>query len=416
MRRTYSARALPGLPLHADSECHGIPIRRCEARYYGTMKIVIAHRDLNAALRAAIMASHGPLSGHDTLLIEANEDASEVKLSSTDADAFLISTTVGARVDEPGQVALPGRLITDFVASLPSSDVTIESGGHGGIVAVSCDRNRGSISHVDPARVATWPMIDPIATVHVDRDSLVRGLRDVLPAVDSSGMRPILSGVLLRFDGDRLQIAATDGIHLATSEASILQSDFAGSEAIVVPPQPLDALTKLDDDSLSVTFTLDDFEHRVLITSGRTHILSKLLSGDYPPYAPLLDLAHPTTIAVPVSDLRRELRSAAVFARDGDGGAVRINASVNGNDQTGHLDIEARARDVGNAVAAIEAHISGPEAHAVFNCRYLMDAVGAMEDGDVIIEIHKPTDPGLVRGRRGTVHVIMPMSVEWPND
>ena len=58
------------------------------------------------------------------VLIDASED--EITLTCTDG-SLVIQSTIQATVNEPGRIVLPGRLLTELVRKLPSSEVSIKS-------------------------------------------------------------------------------------------------------------------------------------------------------------------------------------------------------------------------------------------------------------------------------------------------
>ena len=89
--------------------------------------------------RAVPVRSTLPQASHVLLA----SDEGRLKLVATD---LMIATTcwIGAQVEEEGSVTVPARLLTDFVASLPSDKVELTVTDRGRQLHVSCARNEAT--------------------------------------------------------------------------------------------------------------------------------------------------------------------------------------------------------------------------------------------------------------------------------
>jgi DNA polymerase-3 subunit beta len=95
------------------------------------MKIVCSQDQLLAKLQ---IAARG-VSQRSTVQILSgillNASGERIELSSTDMEISL-RVPLEARVEEPGDVVLPGRLLLDIVRALPAADVKIAQPGGAG--------------------------------------------------------------------------------------------------------------------------------------------------------------------------------------------------------------------------------------------------------------------------------------------
>ena len=89
------------------------------------MKVVCLQENLSAALSEVgrAVASRTPLPITSNVLIST--DNGRLRLSATNLE-LTITNWIGARVEEEGVVTVPARLLTEFVGSLPSEEVTLE--------------------------------------------------------------------------------------------------------------------------------------------------------------------------------------------------------------------------------------------------------------------------------------------------
>ena len=109
------------------------------------MKIVCSQDQLLAKLQ---IAARG-VSQRSTVQILSgillNASGERIELSSTDMEISL-RVPLEARVEEPGDVVLPGRLLLDIVRALPAADVTIAQPGGTGAAQIECGPSRYSLN------------------------------------------------------------------------------------------------------------------------------------------------------------------------------------------------------------------------------------------------------------------------------
>ena len=109
------------------------------------MKIVCSQDQLLAKLQ---IAARG-VSQRSTVQILSgillNASGERIELSSTDMEISL-RVPLEARVEEPGDIVLPGRLLLDIVRALPAADVTIAQPGGTGAAQIECGPSRYSLN------------------------------------------------------------------------------------------------------------------------------------------------------------------------------------------------------------------------------------------------------------------------------
>ena len=112
-----------------------------------------------------------------------------------------------------------------------------------------------------------------------------------------------------------------------------------------------------------------------------------------------------------VQDFLRTTRTAAIFARDGSG-IVRLHMQPG---SPGSVQVLARAEEVGENAAELDAQVEGEEAKIAFSSKYLLDVLGVLRQDEVALEVTTPSSPGVFRpvGSDSYVHVVMPMFVQW---
>ncbi len=79
-------------------------------------------------------------------------DEGRLKLAATNLE-IAISTWIGAQIEEEGSIAIPARLLTEFVSSLPPEPIDISSVDQPKGVALECARFSAQINGTDAAEL-----------------------------------------------------------------------------------------------------------------------------------------------------------------------------------------------------------------------------------------------------------------------
>jgi len=141
------------------------------------------------------------------ILLEAGGD--ELRLAATDMELSL-RAAVPARVEGDGAVVLPGRTLVDIARLLPGDDVTIEHRASESVVHVVSGSASYTLHTYNAEDFPRLPDLDEAQTFTVDREALLETIARVARAASRDEARPVLTGVLVQFVGDKLVMAATD--------------------------------------------------------------------------------------------------------------------------------------------------------------------------------------------------------------
>src|SRR4029078_10310752 len=152
------------------------------------------------------------------ILLEGAGD--ELRLAATERELSL-RAAVPARVEGDGAVVLPGRTLVDIARLLPGDDVTIEHRAAESVVHLDSGAASYTLHTYNPEDFPRLPELTEAETFTVDREALLETIGRVARAASRDEARPVLTGVLVQFAGDKLVMAATDSYRLAVKEAGL---------------------------------------------------------------------------------------------------------------------------------------------------------------------------------------------------
>jgi len=347
------------------------------------------------------------VSTRSTLPVLANvllktEDGG-LKLTATNLEIG-ITYWVPGKIEEDGATTVPARLLTDYVNAL-----------HGG-ERIDLELQAGETLHVRSGRFQShlkgitaeeFPGIQTAGdqpTTRIAQNVLRQALNETAFAAASDEARPILTGVLARFEDGTVTLAAADNYRIAVRTLEVL--DPVEAVSVVIPARALTELGRiLSDTDDPVELVLAQARNQVLFHLEGIDIVSRLIDGQFPNYQQVLPASHATRAELDREELLRAVRPAALIASS-SANIVKLQVGGDGSGVT----VTATA-EVGDYTGDVEAAIEGDQTTIAFNARYLNDVLGNVDADRFAIELNGPLSPGVFRpvGDDGYVHVVMPV-------
>ena len=233
------------------------------------MKLSVMQENLARGLSGGSRA----VSSRSTLPVLANvllrtEDAG-LKLTATNLEIG-ITYWVPGKIETDGATTVPARLLTDLVRSLPGSErVDLELQG-ADTLHLRCGRFATHVKGIDADEFPTIQTAGERPTTRVSQKVMKHALEEVIFAAASDEARPILTGVLAKFEGSKLTLAAADNYRIAVRTIDILDPVEAAS--VVIPARALAELARI------LTDTDDPVE--LVLAQARNQVLFHLEGVD----------------------------------------------------------------------------------------------------------------------------------------
>ncbi len=361
------------------------------------MELQVTQENLNKALGTAARVAGGrstlPILSNVLLRISNNQ----LSISATNLD-IAITELIGAKVSKEGSLTIPARLLQDFVASLPKGTIDIKQEEHK--LHITAEHYDSTINGVSAEEFPAMPTIQDGLKWTIPAPDLKQALQQVVFAASGDEARPVLTGVYIHTDGDKLMIAATDSYRLA-------QKTLTGNKEkvnLLIPNSAMqDLLRILSDEANDVSVVHD--EQQVLFKVGSTELVARLIEGKYPDYQKLIPTNFATTAEVSKDELINITKVSSLFARE-SAGSITVHVS----EKDSQVSIRSIASQVGENTASAEAVISG-DGDITLNSRYLLDGLQAIKGDTVQLCFNGKLDPVVLKssGQDDYLHIVMPL-------
>ena len=242
----------------------------------------------------------------------------------------------------------------------------------------------------------------------IARDEFAAALAAVRFAVGADPDLPMINGVLVDVEPDAIRLVATDRYRLAVAEVPARVTGPGGRH--LLPTGFVDRIAPLLAEAGEETVTLLLADGRVTLGAAGTEIAADCPDAEFPDYRRLLREALPATprhrVTVDAAGLR------AALGGDGAGLPPVVALTVDDRGAVGVSPAEAAADNgtltAGGTVAAGSAVGVNPE--------FLLEAVAAGGDGQLMLELDGPIRPLAVRRADDTraFSMLMPIRLDQP--
>ncbi len=371
------------------------------------MKLACPQDNLSKGLAVVSRA----VSTRSTMPILSNillaTDGPRLRVSATNLE-LSINAWIDAEIEQEGRVAVPARLLQEFVNSLPAAPVKMELNPSNRVVKMHCLRTEGNIRGVSADDFPSVPTVEDGAVFRQPAHLLKEMINQVAIAAATDDSRPIFTGVLTTI-GQTMAMVAADGFRLGLRSTE-LENGPDPEITLIIPAKSLLELARILPDGKGqdemVEISLTPNKNQVMFRTTSVELVSRLIEGQFPNYKQIMPKEWKTQAVVPTSEFLNAAKTASFFARD-SANIVRLHM------ESGELTVRAESTELGDNESRIDAIVEGePSADIAFNARYLTDALNVVESEQTKLEIVSAGSPGVIRPVDSTdyVHIIMPMA------
>jgi DNA polymerase III subunit beta len=152
--------------------------------------------------------------------IQLRAEAGKLHLAATDMEVSL-RATVEANVEDEGMVVVPGRLLLEIARTLPDAEVTLDHRPDEAVVVVTSGTANYRLHTYSAEDFPRLPDVEELQLHSVDRAALIETVNRVGRSASRDESRPVLTGILVRFEPGKIVMAATDSYRLAVKETSV---------------------------------------------------------------------------------------------------------------------------------------------------------------------------------------------------
>jgi len=349
------------------------------------VKIEIQQEDLQKTLSlvSSVVPAKTTLPILTCILVEAKKK--ELKISATNLDISVVTTTGEVNVKKEGRLAIPAAKFVTFVRSLAPGTVVLEE--RKGKISVTS----GKAGLEEPTmNVEEFPALPELAAkkaLQVDAATLAGMIRSTSYSVSRDETRPALMGVLWEVKSDGLAMVATDAHRLARCQQK-LDWEAPGDRDLIVDTHGLLQFVRLAEGEEKADVHIG--ENQLSFRAGSTVLHTRLLEGPFPDYAAVIPKNNDKQLTVDREQFSQAIRRVSITAD-------RMTCQIRLGIESGKLEMSATGTDGSRAEDEIPVSYEGDAVEMGFNFNYLQDILKNIDADNVVMSFSDPQSAALIQ-------------------
>ena len=377
------------------------------------MEIILNKEDLLNGIKVVekITAQKGSQPVLSNILIETVSN-DRVRFCATDLN-LSISHKIKAQVEKEGQITLSAKRLGEITSRLDNKPVKLSLNIDTNVVTISCGKAKFELIGINanefPKTFDEQTSQDDEQSFEINKNTLVKGVKQVVFSAALHESASILSGVCFNIDSNTLEIVATDGNRLTRASKEINSKD--DSAIFIVPARTVQELIRISSIVEDEKVTIKLKKAKICFEFEDVIFQSKLINGTYPKYHQLIPTSNDKIVYIDRDELIGVIERVSVMVNERTN---IIKFTFNKNT----LELSTDSPDAGSGKDFIDIDSNFDEIVIAFNYKYVLDSLKNMDTPKVKIEIatslsatlFKPANEHM-EGDESYVCLIMPVQV-----
>jgi len=360
------------------------------------MRLKADKKDLQEAFKKVISEKKSALPILTNFLLKAENG--KLTIYGTDLEVYT-SYWIPADVEEEGFICVNSKKMLDISKVLAQNEVLLYTDEE--TLKISSGKTKYNLPTFEPNDFPKPEAYPSDLAVLISGKELLKGISKTLYAVSKDESRFALNGVCFSFNGDKLEFVSTDGHRLALY--SITGKGLEGK--YIVPQKALNEIKKLVSDVEDVEVAVSGSS---IFFKGSNYILSaRLLEGIFPNYTQVIPDSFNIEITLSKSELIDCIKR-VIIAEENENKPIKLKLLNN------KLIVSTPPTSDTYAEDEIEVNYNGQEFEIGFNGKYILEAVDAIEDENMIVKFtNKEAQTVIIpeNPEEKYLAVVMPMTI-----
>lgn len=313
---------------------------------------------------------------------------SELRIVASDAELTVQTAITIGNEGGDGRIAVPSGKILDLLKQLSEQPVTFNINDE--TFAIEVVTAVGSYSQVGVS-AEEYPEAKALSAentqeLRISADTFLAGLDKAAFAAGTDELRPIMNGIFVDIEEERITFVATDSHKLARYTRNDVKPGFVSSFVLNRKPVALlRTMISRADGEISVAFD----QESAVISTPSYRMQCRLVAGTYPTYRSVIPTGNDNHVMLNRDDLLSAIRRVSIYADSTS--LIRFNISSN--------SIEVKAQDLdfsysGNEV--VPCQYTGTDMSIGFKASFFVEVLSNMSASEVVIELGDQSRAGLI--------------------
>ena len=305
-------------------------------------------------------------------------DNESTVIRSTDLEITIV-TKLTATIKETGSAAIPLQPLLEITNEIQDDRITL-SVNQQNKIELKTDNGVYDLMGKAPEEFPALPQTDGKKDIGIDSTRMKSIIDNTSFAVSRDEMKPALTGVFLRINGNQLTAVATDGHRLVQYIAKDYKvSDFTGD--VIIPRKFL---------GLFSTFSIDDVQimvsdNHVVANFGDDTVYTRVIDERFPDYESVIPVDNDKVLNINRNDLLGAVKRVSIFSNK-----ATHQIALHLDEQKTRITTEDPEKASRGQEDLLGSQFSGESLVIGYNASYLRDILTHVSDENLVAKFKTP--------------------------
>ncbi len=350
------------------------------------MKFNISQSTLLEALQkiSGVVPTRSTTPILENILFDLDENG--LKITGTDLEVSVTTEVDVNDVQKVGSVAIPARVITEMIRSLPNIPIDFELDENNRI-KITTDKGFYQVAGISKDNFPEVPQFKDEKVIEIKNSLLNRMFSKTIFAVSSDELRPALMGVFVQIISDEFRMVATDGHRLS----KIVYKDFDGKDTavkMIVPPKAVQLALKNLGEEGDTKLIVD--ETGLCFQFEKTLLFTRLVEGEYPDYERVIPRDNDKKMIVDKGLLSASVKRVSLFSS-------ALTHQIRFSLEPGKLVVYSEDIDIGGeARESLDVDYNEESMEIGYNAQYILDILRQVDSDECEFLLKSPVRAALI--------------------
>jgi DNA polymerase III subunit beta len=362
------------------------------------MKLLCTRENLKTAIynTERVTGKQSNLPILNNILLETEKG--RLKISATNLEIGVISY-LGAKIEKEGKITIPVKILSNFINNLPESEDKINIEADNQILNISTNGYKAKIKGLDAQDFPIIPKTQNPISFTLPAQRIKNLIPKLITCVSVNEARPELSGVCMNLTINQIFFASTDSFRLIEVVVSLemekqdeqYKKVMEKYPSLIIPAVTLTEVFRIiNPNTEEIKLVIE--ENQLFILIDDVWVVSRLINGKYPDYKQIIPQSSASRMVILKEDFLRGLRIASGFL-SGKGGEIGISS----NAEKKTVIITSESQEKGENSTVLKSDITGPDQKVVFNPKFIIDGLNAMDSNQIAMFINNNSSPASIK-------------------
>ena len=319
-------------------------------------------------------------------------------LSATDLE-MSVEKTIRAEVETNGETVVPGRLFGEYIRKLTNEQIECELNERNQLRIAYTD-SEGTLQCMEISEFPQLKEVEKSSFFEISKEDFKTLINNVYYAVAVDDSRPILKGVLIETEGNKIKAVAVDGCRLSISNKTLVNS--TGDFKIIIPGKNLNEIVKMIDNEGNIKVYVHS--NNIMVDLVDTIVINRLIDGQFINYRQIVPKDFSTTVTINKEQLEDAIDRASVLSRIDKNNLVKFDIKEK------NLMLTSTS-EIGNTKENITVGVKGEDLCISFNSKYFSDCLRVIDNAYVKMNLNSAIQPCVITPCEGEdfVFLILPV-------